>query len=85
MQLDFMADLARGVAALRPRAVLLYPPHEKFHEMMGARSAPWIEFVKAAQGAAPAAAVLAAQPGDAFDLDPREPRPLRRAAQVAAA
>ena len=70
MQLDFTADVARGVAALKPRAVLLYPPHEKFHEMMGARSAPWARFVEAAKRAAPEATVVAAQPGEAFDFDP---------------
>jgi hypothetical protein len=85
MQLDFTADLARGVAALRPRAVLLYPPHEKFHEMMGARSAPWIEFVKAAQSAAPGAVVISAQPGDEFDFGPGEAEPLRRLREAAAA
>ena len=70
MQLDFTADIARGVAALKPRAVLLYPPHEKFHEMMGARSLPWARFVEAAQGAAPGATVIAAQPGQRFDIGP---------------
>jgi L-ascorbate metabolism protein UlaG (beta-lactamase superfamily) len=69
MQLDFTADVARGVAALKPRAVVLYPPHEKFHEMMGARSKPWAQFVKAAEEAAPGAPVVAAQPGQAFELD----------------
>jgi hypothetical protein len=85
MQLNFMADVARGVAALKPRAVLLYPPHERFHEMMGARSAPWDEFVEAAQSAAPGAVVLAAQPGDVFEFDAGEAQPLRRAAEPAAA
>jgi L-ascorbate metabolism protein UlaG (beta-lactamase superfamily) len=80
MQLDFTADIARGVAALKPRAVLLYPPHEKFHEMMGARSLPWARFVEAAQSAAPGAQVFAAQPGEAFNLLPAAEGGLRRAA-----
>jgi L-ascorbate metabolism protein UlaG (beta-lactamase superfamily) len=62
MQLHFTADLARGIAALKPRSVVLYPPHEKFHEMMGVASAPWSEFASAAQAAAPAAEVVVADP-----------------------
>ncbi|HEY1326360.1 MAG TPA: hypothetical protein VGI14_05440 [Casimicrobiaceae bacterium] len=63
MQLDFVGDVRRGVAALEPKMVLLYPPHEKFHEMMGARSRPWSEFTAAAQDAAPHAKVVALAPG----------------------
>ncbi len=68
MQLDFMADVARGVAALQPRLVLLYPAHEMFHRMMGAESRPWSEFVAAAQAAAPNAKVIALAPGARVDL-----------------
>lgn len=70
MQLDFIRDVARGVAAFSPRVVVLYPPHEKFHEMMGAKSAPWRDFAEAAQLAAPSARVVIAQPGMTLDLDP---------------
>ena len=38
MQLNFIDDVVRGVAALRPKVVVLYPPHEYFHAMMGAVS-----------------------------------------------
>ena len=69
MQLDFVADVRRGVAALQPGMVLLYPPHEKFHAMMGATSRPWTEFVAAAQAAAPQARVIALSPGTQVDLD----------------
>ena len=85
MQLGFTGDVARGVAALRPRGVILYPPHEEFHRMMGARSVPWAEFVGAAQRAAPGAVVLAARPGDVFDFVPGDAKPLRRAPEAAAA
>lgn len=68
MQLDFTADVTRGVAALSPRAVVLYPPHEKFHEMMGAVSAPWPAFAQAAHHAAPDAAIYLAQPGAQFNI-----------------
>lgn len=67
MQLDFVDDVARGARALSPRVVVLYPPHEKFHEMMGAASRPWDEFLRAVQAAVPAAVVVTARPGDVFD------------------
>jgi len=69
MQLDFVADVRRGVAALKPKMVLLYPPHEKFHAMMGASSRPWSEFTAAAQEAAPDAKVVALAPGTQVWLD----------------
>jgi L-ascorbate metabolism protein UlaG (beta-lactamase superfamily) len=68
MQLDFVDDVRRGVAALKPGMVLLYPPHEKFHEMMGAISRPWSEFVAAAQAAAPQARVVSLAPGTQVNL-----------------
>lgn len=63
MQLHFVDDVARGVAALSPKTVVLYPPHEKFHEMMGATSLPWSAFAEAAGRAAPQAEIVTAQPG----------------------
>jgi hypothetical protein len=69
MQLDFVADVRRGVAALRPKIVLLYPPHERFHAMMSASSRPWTEFAAAAQAAAPQAKVVALAPGTQVNLD----------------
>ena len=68
MQLNFVDDVARGVAVLKPKLVLLYPPHEKFHEMMGVTSRPWAEFVAAAQRAAPQATIIAMTPGTRVDL-----------------
>ena len=35
MQLNFIADVVRGVGALKPKVVVLYPPHEKFHAYDG--------------------------------------------------
>lgn len=67
MQLDFVADVARGARAISPRLVVLYPPHEKFHEMMGVSSRPWEEFGRAVQAAVPSAMVVIARPGDVFD------------------
>lgn len=72
MQLDFVDDVARGARALRPKMVILYPPHEKFHEMMGAVSRPWSEFEVAVRTAVPNAQVFIAAPGDGFDLQSLE-------------
>ncbi|MFK7967303.1 MAG: MBL fold metallo-hydrolase [Burkholderiaceae bacterium] len=69
MQLDFVDDVARGAKALKPEMVVLYPPHEKFHEMMGAVSRPWAEFEAAVSAAVPNAKVYIAAPGDGFDLN----------------
>lgn len=67
MQLSFMDDVARGAVALDPRMVILYPPHEHFHAMMGVTSAPWPEFKAAVEKALPKAQVIIAEPGDAID------------------
>ncbi len=66
MQLNFMADVVRGVAALKPQVVVLYPPHEHFHAMMGAVSEPWSAFADAVHSRFPDVAVHLAQPG--FEL-----------------
>lgn len=79
MQLDFVADVARGAKALNPRIVILYPPHDKFHEMMGVTSRPWVEFAAAVKEALPAATVIIAEPGTAVDAATGELLPpLRR-------
>jgi L-ascorbate metabolism protein UlaG (beta-lactamase superfamily) len=67
MQLNFVADVARGAASLKPKVVILYPPHDKFHAMMGAISAPWSDFAAAVQKRLPAAVVIVAEPGAAVD------------------
>ncbi len=46
MQLDFVGDVLRGVEALQPKIVVLYPPHEHFHRMMGVSSMPWEAFAQ---------------------------------------
>jgi hypothetical protein len=67
MQLDFVSDVVRGALALKPKWILLYPPHEKFHEMMGVTSRPWSEFQQAVASALPGCRVVIAHPGDHFD------------------
>jgi L-ascorbate metabolism protein UlaG (beta-lactamase superfamily) len=63
MQLHFIEDVVRGVAALQPKIVILYPPHDKFHAMMGASSAPWAAFARAVRERFPAVTVHIAEPG----------------------
>jgi hypothetical protein len=66
MQLNFVDDVVRGVAALRPKVVVLYPPHEYFHAMMGAVSEPWPVFADAVRRRFPEIRVHIAEPG--FEL-----------------
>jgi L-ascorbate metabolism protein UlaG (beta-lactamase superfamily) len=66
MQLNFIADVVRGVGALRPKVLVLYPPHENFHAMMGAVSEPWPAFADAVRRQFPDVAVHVAAPG--FEL-----------------
>jgi hypothetical protein len=63
MQLHFVDDVVRGVAGIKPKVVILYPPHEKFHEMMGATSAPWEDFARAVKQSFPQIQVHIAAPG----------------------
>jgi len=46
--------------------VVLYPPHEKFHAMMGAVSEPWPVFADAVRARFPDIEVHIAEPG--FEL-----------------
>jgi len=66
MQLNFVDDVVRGVAALKPKVVVLYPPHEYFHAMMGATSEPWPAFADAVRTRFPSIDVHIAMPG--FEL-----------------
>jgi L-ascorbate metabolism protein UlaG (beta-lactamase superfamily) len=68
MQLFFIDDVVRGVQALGPRVVFLYPPHEKFHEMMEVGSAPWEDFASAVRRACPQVRVVVAEPGTVMQL-----------------
>jgi L-ascorbate metabolism protein UlaG (beta-lactamase superfamily) len=68
MQLNFIDDVVRGVQTLEPRCVFLYPPHEKFHEMMEVTSAPWADFASAVRRACPQVQVVVAEPGTVVQL-----------------
>jgi L-ascorbate metabolism protein UlaG (beta-lactamase superfamily) len=47
--------------------VVLYPPHDNFHRMMGVASSPWAEFKAAVERRLPDAQVIIAEPGTAVD------------------
>ncbi|MBN9408065.1 MAG: MBL fold metallo-hydrolase [Burkholderiales bacterium] len=68
MQLFFIDDVVRGVQALQPKMVYLYPPHEHFHKMMEAESAPWADFASAIRRQCPGVEVVVATPGTVLDL-----------------
>src|ERR1700733_11598054 len=68
MQLNFIADVVRGVAALKPKVVVLYPPHEHFHAMMGAVSEPWPTFASAVRDRFPEVEVHTAEPASELDV-----------------
>jgi hypothetical protein len=70
MQLNFIDDVVRGVAALRPKVVILYPPHDKFHAMMGVVSEPWPAFAAALRSRFPEIAVHIAEPGFELAVSP---------------
>lgn len=67
MQLAFVDDVARGAAALKPGIVVLYPPHDYFHRMMGVASEPWPAFKAAVERRLPQARVIIAEPGMEID------------------
>jgi L-ascorbate metabolism protein UlaG (beta-lactamase superfamily) len=73
MQLNFIDDVVRGVAALKPKVVVLYPPHDKFHAMMGIVSEPWPAFAKALRARFPEIAVHIAEPGFELAVDSSDP------------
>jgi len=79
MQLDFVDDVARGARALDPGMVVLYPPHDKFHAMMGVSSTPWQRFADTLRRTLPSARVVVAEPGTVVDLDSGELLPARQA------
>jgi hypothetical protein len=81
MQLDFVDDVVRGVAALQPRIVVLYPPHEYFHAVMGAVSEPWSTFAAAVRARFPKIDVHIAEPGFELTLSAGGPSTNLKAAE----
>lgn len=69
MQLNFTEDIRRGVKALDPRLVLLYPPHDRLHALWNVPSSPWEDFAAAARDAAPNATVIVLEPGFQVNLE----------------
>jgi hypothetical protein len=68
MQLNFEEQLSEGVAALSPRTVVLFHPHEAMFEKIGLRSSPPQIFVERVKRALPEAEVIVAKPRSSFAI-----------------
>lgn len=67
MQMNFVDDVIRGIAALKPKVVVLFSPHEKLFEMIEVKSAPNEVFERAVRERFPNIQTYIAQPG--FELE----------------
>jgi len=68
MQLDFEKQLSEGVAALSPKKVVLFHPHEAMFEKIGLKSSPPEIFVEGVRRALPEAEVIVAKPRSSFTI-----------------
>ncbi|HEC62635.1 MAG TPA: MBL fold metallo-hydrolase [bacterium] len=68
MQLDFEKELSEGVAALSPKTVVLFPPHEAIFEKVGLKSSPPQKFVEEVKRKSPEADIIVAKPQCSFDI-----------------
>ncbi len=68
MQLNFEEQLSEGVAALSPKKVVLFHPHEAMFEKIGLRSSSPQIFVEGVKRALPEAEVIVAKPRSSFAL-----------------
>ena len=62
MQLNFEKQLSEGVAALSPKKVVLFHPHEAMFEKIGLKSSPPQVFVQGVRHALPGAEVIVPKP-----------------------
>jgi len=67
-QLDFEKHVAEGVAAMSPRKVVLFHPHEIFFERLGLKSSPTETFVSAVRRVLPQAEVIVARPMSSYTM-----------------
>lgn len=67
IQLNFVDEVIRGIAALKPKVAILYSPHEKLFEMMEVKSAPNAVFERAVRERFPDMKTYIAEPG--FELE----------------
>jgi len=68
MQLNFEEQVSQGVAALSPKTVILFHPHELLFERLGLKSSPPQTFVDNIRRASPEAEVIIAKPQSAFTI-----------------
>jgi hypothetical protein len=67
-QLNFEQHVAKGVAAMSPRIVVLFNPHEVIFDMFGLKSTPPETFVSTVRQAAPRTEVIVAKPMSSYRM-----------------
>jgi beta-lactamase family protein len=67
MQLDFEDHLSRGAAALSPKSVVLFHPHQVLFERLGLKSSPPETFVEKLKQALPDVNACIATPRSSFE------------------
>ncbi len=76
-QLNFEQYVAKGVAAMSPRKVVLFHPHEAFFSRLGLRSSPPESFASAVrQVLPPQAEVIVAKPMSSYSICARDKKAL---------
>jgi len=68
MQLNFEDHVSRGAAALSPKSVVLFHPHQVLFERLGLKSSPPEKFVEKLNEALPHAKVCTAEPQSSFEV-----------------
>lgn len=68
MQLNFEEQVSEGVAALSPKTVILFHPHEVLFERLGLKSSPPQTFVDNIRRTLPEAEVIIAKPQSTFKI-----------------
>ena len=68
-QLNFEEHLARGVAALSPKTVILFHPHKALFEKLGLKSSPPEKFMEAVMKSSPHVRLLMAEPNASYNTE----------------
>ena len=67
-QLNFEEHVAKGVAAMSPRTVVLFHPHEVLFERLGLKSAPAERFASAVRRVSPETEAIVAKPMSCYKM-----------------
>ena len=66
VQLNFEEKVARGVAAISPKSVMLFQPHEALFEKLGLKSSPVETFVEKISELSPEVKIIVAKPHESY-------------------